>query len=102
MISSDGKSHIYPDLSVYNMEVSLSYINGLIGVSLEAEEVTISGNYVSFCLCFLLLWLSSSHVHVMITLRCIFLVFKLYVRLIVSNVRSNALVFSIETGMNMN
>ncbi|KHN18405.1 Putative phenylalanine--tRNA ligase beta subunit [Glycine soja] len=40
VISSDGKSNIYPDLSVYNMEVSLSYINGLIGVSLEAEEVT--------------------------------------------------------------
>ena len=42
MISSDGKSHIYPDLSVYNMEVSLSYITGLIGVSLEAEKVIIS------------------------------------------------------------
>ncbi|KAL2338259.1 hypothetical protein Fmac_012705 [Flemingia macrophylla] len=40
VISSDGKSNIYPDLSLYNMEVSLSYINGLIGVSLEAEEVT--------------------------------------------------------------
>ncbi|KAG5029636.1 hypothetical protein JHK87_013150 [Glycine soja] len=40
VISSDGKSNIYPDLSVYNMEVSLSYINGLIGVSLEVEEVT--------------------------------------------------------------
>ncbi|RDY10186.1 Phenylalanine--tRNA ligase beta subunit, cytoplasmic, partial [Mucuna pruriens] len=40
VISSDGKSHTYPDLSVYNMEVSLSYITGLIGVSLEAEEVT--------------------------------------------------------------
>lgn len=40
VISSDGKSHIYPDLSVYNMEVSLSYITGLVGVSLEAEEVT--------------------------------------------------------------
>ncbi|KAI4335848.1 hypothetical protein L6164_014453 [Bauhinia variegata] len=40
VISSDGKSNIYPDLSVYNMEVSLSYITGLIGVPLEAEEVT--------------------------------------------------------------
>ncbi|KAG5022748.1 hypothetical protein JHK85_019090 [Glycine max] len=40
-ISSDGKSNIYPDLSVYNMEVCLSYITGLIGVSLEAEEVII-------------------------------------------------------------
>lgn len=44
MISADGRSEIYPDLSVYNMEVSLSYINGLIGVSLEAEEVIISYN----------------------------------------------------------
>ncbi|GAU18999.1 hypothetical protein TSUD_193370, partial [Trifolium subterraneum] len=40
VISSDGKSHIYPDLSIYNMEVDLSYITGQIGVSLEAEEVT--------------------------------------------------------------
>ncbi|XP_028772641.1 phenylalanine--tRNA ligase beta subunit, cytoplasmic [Neltuma alba] len=40
VISSDGKSCIYPDLSIYNMEVSLSYITGLIGVSLEMEEVT--------------------------------------------------------------
>ncbi|KAG4982907.1 hypothetical protein JHK87_027656 [Glycine soja] len=38
VIFSDGNSNIYPDLSVYNMEVSLSYITGLIGVSLEAEE----------------------------------------------------------------
>ncbi|PON92694.1 Phenylalanyl-tRNA synthetase, class IIc, beta subunit, archae/euk cytosolic [Trema orientale] len=35
-----GESIVYPDLSVYNMEVPLSYINGAIGVSLEAEEVT--------------------------------------------------------------
>ncbi|CAL0307158.1 unnamed protein product [Lupinus luteus] len=40
VIYSDGESHIYPDLSVYNMEVSLPYLSGLIGVSLEAEEVT--------------------------------------------------------------
>ncbi|XP_054821886.1 phenylalanine--tRNA ligase beta subunit, cytoplasmic [Prosopis cineraria] len=40
VISSNGKSCIYPDLSIYNMEVSLPYINGLIGVSLEIEEVT--------------------------------------------------------------
>ncbi|KAM6569381.1 hypothetical protein CsatB_017366 [Cannabis sativa] len=37
---SDGKKFIYPDLSIYNMEVPLSYINSAIGVSLEAEEVT--------------------------------------------------------------
>ncbi|PQP95541.1 phenylalanine--tRNA ligase beta subunit cytoplasmic-like [Prunus yedoensis var. nudiflora] len=40
VIYSDGKSYIYPDLSIYNMDVSLSYVNGTIGVSLEAEEVT--------------------------------------------------------------
>ncbi|XP_022134928.1 phenylalanine--tRNA ligase beta subunit, cytoplasmic [Momordica charantia] len=40
VIHSDGKSSIYPDLSLYNMEVSLSYITNSIGVSLEAEEVT--------------------------------------------------------------
>lgn len=36
----DGKSCLYPDLSVYNMEVPLSYITGSIGVSLKTEEVT--------------------------------------------------------------
>ncbi|KAB1212813.1 putative phenylalanine--tRNA ligase beta subunit [Morella rubra] len=40
VIYSDGKSYIYPDISIYNMEVSLSYITGAIGVSLEADEVT--------------------------------------------------------------
>uniref|UniRef100_A0A7N0URX8 phenylalanine--tRNA ligase n=1 Tax=Kalanchoe fedtschenkoi TaxID=63787 RepID=A0A7N0URX8_KALFE len=39
VVYSDGKSHIYPDLSVYDMDVSLSYINGAIGVSLEADQV---------------------------------------------------------------
>ncbi|KAK7845266.1 phenylalanine--trna ligase beta subunit [Quercus suber] len=40
VVYSDGKSYIYPDLSVYNMEVSLSYITGAIGVPLKADEVT--------------------------------------------------------------
>ncbi|KAJ4702987.1 phenylalanine--tRNA ligase beta subunit, cytoplasmic-like [Melia azedarach] len=40
VVYPDGSSYVYPDLSVYNMEVPLSYINGTIGVSLEAEEVT--------------------------------------------------------------
>ncbi|KAJ7978803.1 phenylalanine--tRNA ligase beta subunit, cytoplasmic [Quillaja saponaria] len=40
VISSDGSSSIYPDLSVYDMEVSLSFITGAIGISLEADEVT--------------------------------------------------------------
>ncbi|GLT78406.1 hypothetical protein SLA2020_499430 [Shorea laevis] len=36
----DGNSYVYPDLSVYNMEVPLSYITDSIGVSLDAQEVT--------------------------------------------------------------
>ncbi|PRQ16427.1 putative phenylalanine--tRNA ligase [Rosa chinensis] len=35
----DGKSYVYPDLSIYNMDVSLSYINRKIGLSLGADEV---------------------------------------------------------------
>ncbi|XP_012440337.1 phenylalanine--tRNA ligase beta subunit, cytoplasmic [Gossypium raimondii] len=41
VISFDGKSSVYPDLSEYNMEVPLSYITGSIGVPLEVDEVTI-------------------------------------------------------------
>ncbi|EEF39230.1 phenylalanyl-tRNA synthetase beta chain, putative [Ricinus communis] len=40
VIYPDGKSNVYPDLSVYNMEVPLSYITGSIGVSLKTEEIT--------------------------------------------------------------
>ncbi|XP_038708255.1 phenylalanine--tRNA ligase beta subunit, cytoplasmic [Tripterygium wilfordii] len=40
VIYSDGKSFVYPDLSVYNMQVPLEYITGLMGVSLELDEVT--------------------------------------------------------------
>lgn len=39
VVYSDGKSYTYPDLSVYKMEVPLSYVNDLVGVSLKAEEV---------------------------------------------------------------
>ncbi|XP_004299260.1 PREDICTED: probable phenylalanine--tRNA ligase beta subunit-like [Fragaria vesca subsp. vesca] len=39
VIYPDGKSYVYPDLSVYNMDVSLSYINRKIGLSLGADEV---------------------------------------------------------------
>ncbi|TYK28376.1 putative phenylalanine--tRNA ligase beta subunit isoform X2 [Cucumis melo var. makuwa] len=39
VIYPDGRSCIYPEISLYNMEVSLSYINKCIGVSLETEEV---------------------------------------------------------------
>ncbi|KAL5544838.1 hypothetical protein UlMin_008622 [Ulmus minor] len=49
VIYSDGKSYISPDLSVYNMEVSLSYINDCIGVSLEAKEVTNLLNRMQLC-----------------------------------------------------
>ncbi|GLU17464.1 hypothetical protein SLE2022_338300 [Rubroshorea leprosula] len=35
----DEKSYVYPDLSVFNMEVPLSYITDSVGVSLQAEEV---------------------------------------------------------------
>lgn len=39
VVYSNGKSCIYPDLSVFNMEVPLSYITSSIGVSLEASQV---------------------------------------------------------------
>nr|XP_016448061.1 PREDICTED: phenylalanine--tRNA ligase beta subunit, cytoplasmic-like isoform X1 [Nicotiana tabacum] len=35
----DGKSFVYPDLSIYNMNVPLSYITGIIGVQLPENEV---------------------------------------------------------------
>uniref|UniRef100_A0A5B7CBD6 phenylalanine--tRNA ligase n=1 Tax=Davidia involucrata TaxID=16924 RepID=A0A5B7CBD6_DAVIN len=40
VIYSDGKSFVYPDLSLYHMEVPLSYVTGTVGVPLEADEVT--------------------------------------------------------------
>ncbi|KAK8569417.1 hypothetical protein V6N13_046474 [Hibiscus sabdariffa] len=42
VISFDGSSSVYPDLSEYNMEVPLSYITGSIGVPLEVDEDKIS------------------------------------------------------------
>lgn len=39
VISADGNSCVYPDLSAYNMEVPLSKITGRIGVSMDASEV---------------------------------------------------------------
>ncbi|KAL7619335.1 hypothetical protein Lser_V15G00476 [Lactuca serriola] len=39
VIYSDGKSYICPELSPYDMEVSLTYINGIAGVTLEANKV---------------------------------------------------------------
>lgn len=39
VIYPDGKSFVYPDLSEYSIEVSLSYISNYIGVTLEANQV---------------------------------------------------------------
>ncbi|KAI7754920.1 hypothetical protein M8C21_027030, partial [Ambrosia artemisiifolia] len=36
---SDGKSYIYPELSPYDMKVSLSFINRIVGVTLEANKI---------------------------------------------------------------
>ncbi|KAK6925188.1 tRNA synthetase, B5-domain [Dillenia turbinata] len=40
VVYSDGKSEVYPDLSVYKIAVPLSYITGYIGISLEPDQVT--------------------------------------------------------------
>ncbi|KAH9625558.1 hypothetical protein KSS87_023455 [Heliosperma pusillum] len=40
VVYSDGKSYVCPDLSLYDVDVLLSYINDTIGISLEADEVT--------------------------------------------------------------
>ncbi|KAH9553652.1 hypothetical protein CY35_08G023200 [Sphagnum magellanicum] len=39
VVSPDGRSNLYPDLSVRSLEVDVSSINGLIGVSLQAQEM---------------------------------------------------------------
>ncbi|KAK2968062.1 hypothetical protein RJ640_000477 [Escallonia rubra] len=39
VIESNGESNIYPVLSSYSMKVPLSYINGIVGASLEANKV---------------------------------------------------------------
>lgn len=39
VVSPDGMSNLYPDLSVRSLEVDVSSINGLIGVSLQAQEM---------------------------------------------------------------
>ena len=39
VVYSDGKSSVYPDLSLYHMEVPLSYITVIVGVPLEENEV---------------------------------------------------------------
>lgn len=50
VLSSNGESCVYPDLSSFDMEVPLSKITGRIGVSLEASQViqlTIFCSFVS-------------------------------------------------------
>lgn len=39
VISADGKSALYPDLSLRTFEVDMAYINRIIGTSLGAKEV---------------------------------------------------------------
>ncbi|XP_010246774.1 PREDICTED: phenylalanine--tRNA ligase beta subunit, cytoplasmic-like isoform X2 [Nelumbo nucifera] len=39
VVYSDGKSSVYPDLSVFSLEVPLSYITGSIGASLEVSSL---------------------------------------------------------------
>ncbi|XAR63860.1 Phenylalanine--tRNA ligase [Bertholletia excelsa] len=39
VIYPDGRSSVYPDLSLYHMEVPLSYITDIVGVPLEGNEV---------------------------------------------------------------
>ncbi|CAM6025734.1 unnamed protein product [Sphagnum balticum] len=39
VVSPDGRSNLYPDLSVHSLEVDVSSINGVIGVSLQAQEM---------------------------------------------------------------
>ncbi|THG08660.1 hypothetical protein TEA_015530 [Camellia sinensis var. sinensis] len=39
VIYSDGKSSVCPDLSLYHMEVPLSYVTEIVGVPLDANEV---------------------------------------------------------------
>ncbi|KAL7224493.1 hypothetical protein ACSBR1_025866 [Camellia fascicularis] len=39
VIYSDGKSSVYPDLSLYHMEVLLSYVIEIVRVPLEANKV---------------------------------------------------------------
>ncbi|KAG9140550.1 hypothetical protein Leryth_016044 [Lithospermum erythrorhizon] len=41
---SDGKSYVCPDLSLFQMDVPLSYINNIVGISLPENEV---GNLLS-------------------------------------------------------
>ncbi|KAJ8759416.1 hypothetical protein K2173_006937 [Erythroxylum novogranatense] len=48
VIYPDGKSYFYPDLSFYDMEVPLSYITGLVGVSLKTEEILMNNKSAEF------------------------------------------------------
>lgn len=39
VVTADGKSILYPDLSLRTFEVDMAYINRTIGTSLTAKEV---------------------------------------------------------------
>lgn len=39
VVTADGKSKLYPDLSLRTFEVDMAYINRTIGTSLTAKEV---------------------------------------------------------------
>lgn len=42
VIYPDGRSFVYPDLSVYHMDVPLPYIMSIVGVHLQENEVLCS------------------------------------------------------------
>lgn len=52
VIYPDGKSHICPDLSVYEMDVSLSYINNVVGASLAENQVLCFKTLISTSFCY--------------------------------------------------
>lgn len=55
VVNADGKSFLYPDLSVYDMPVPLSYITSMVGVSLPVKEVLYLVIYFLSYVCFMIL-----------------------------------------------
>lgn len=47
VVTADGKSNIYPDLSLRTFEVDMAYINRTIGTSLTAKEVRKSDHSIN-------------------------------------------------------
>ena len=54
VVYHDGNKTVYPDLSCYKMEVSLSDILGPIGISLNEEQVHTSSYILARIFCILL------------------------------------------------